>query len=127
MTKTTLSIVLLLALALPAAAQVVPDPSPQRFEAADTNDDGRVDRTEYENFVVELVLLHDVNGDGRISREEVADTIVHDPARFDEIDRNRDQHLIYKELDAYTDSDFRMMDANGDGSIDRDEAMRHRE
>ena len=124
MTKSMLSIALLCALAVPAAAQVVPDPAPQRFEAADTNDDGKVDRAEYDGFVAELALLYDANRDGRINREEVNENLAHNPARFDEIDKNRDQYINLKELQAYSDSDFKAMDANGDGAIDRDEAMR---
>ena len=124
MTKTTLSIVLLLALAAPATAQVIPDPAPQRFEAADTNDDGKVDRTEYVGYVAELALLYDANRDGRISREEVNENLAHNPARFDEIVANRDQYLILKELVAFTDSDFAVLDANADGSIDMEEAKR---
>lgn len=124
MIKSTLSIALLLALAVPAAAQVVADPAPERFEAADTNDDGKVDRAEYDGFVAELALLYDANRDGRINREEVNENLAHNPARFDEIDKNRDQYVILKELLAYTDSDFAVLDANADGSIDREEAKR---
>lgn len=126
MTKSMLSITLLLALAAPAAAQVVPDPAPQRFDAADTNDDGKVDRIEYDGFVAELALLYDVNRDGRIEREEVNENLVHNPARFDEIDKNRDNSINLKELVVYTDSDFAAMDANGDGSINRQEAYRNK-
>ena len=125
MTKSMLSIALLCTLALPAAAQVVPDPAPERFEAADTNDDGKVDRVEYDGFVVELAILYDANRDGRINREEVNENLAHNPARFDEIDKNRDQYINVAELRAYTDSDFAVLDANGDGSIDRDEAKRN--
>lgn len=126
MTKSMLSLALSFALVLPAAAQVVPDPAPQRFEAADTNDDGKVDRAEYDGFVVELALLYDANHDGRINREEVNENLAHNPARFDEVDKNHDQYVNVKELQAYTDSDFAAMDANGDGAIDRDEAMRNK-
>ena len=124
MSKPALSIALLFALAVPAAAQVTPDPAPERFDAADTNDDGKVDRTEYDGFVAELVLLHDTDRDGRISRAEVA--TARDPSKFAPIDGNKDGYLAHEEVDVYTDSDFAAMDANGDGAIDRDEAKRHR-
>ena len=126
MTKSMLSITLLLAIAAPATAQVVPDPAPERFEAADTNDDGKVDRAEYDGFVAELALLYDANRDGRINREEVNENLAHNPARFDEIDKNRDQYINVAELRAYTDSDFAALDGNGDGAIDREEAQRGR-
>ena len=124
MIKPALSIALLLALAVPATAQVTPDPAPERFDAADTNDDGKVDRTEYDGFVAELVLLHDTDRDGRISRDEIANA--RDPSKFDTIDSNKDQYLVHTELDAYTDSDFAAMDANGDGAIDREESKREK-
>src|SRR5688572_4308330 len=104
MIKSTLSIALLLALANPAAAQVVPDPAPERFEAADTNDDGKVDRAEYDGFVAELALLYDANRDGRINREEVNENLAHNPARFDEVDKNRDQYIIFFDVAASTES-----------------------
>ena len=111
-----------LALAVPAAAQVVTDPAPDRFDAADTNHDGKVDRAEYDGFVAELVLLYDTDRDGKLSREEVANA--RDPSKFDTIDSNRDQFLVLDEIDAYSDNDFAAMDANSDGSIDRDESKR---
>lgn len=126
MTKFMLSITLLLALAAPVVAQVVPDPAPERFDAADTNDDGKVDRIEYDGFVAELALIYDANRDGRIERGEVHENLVHNPARFDEIDKNRDHSINLKELVVYTDNDFAAMDANGDGSIDREEAQRNK-
>src|SRR6478735_9084640 len=43
--------------ALPAFAQVKTDPAPDRFDAADANHDGKVDRAEYDGFVDEMVLL----------------------------------------------------------------------
>ena len=126
MTRSILSIALFLTMTVPAAAQVVPDPAPERFEAADTNDDGRVDRAEYDGFVAELAILYDANRDGRINREEVNENLAHNPARFDEVDRNRDQYINLAELVAYTESDFAVLDANGDGAIDREEAKRGR-
>ena len=123
MIKSTLSIALLLALAVPTAAQVTPDPAPERFDAADTNDDGKVDRTEYDGFVAELVLLYDTDRDGKISRDEAA--TARDPTKFDAIDGNRDGYLAHGEVDGYTDNDFAAMDDNSDGAIDREEAKRH--
>ena len=71
----------LLALAVPTVAQVTPDPAPDRFDAADTNDDNRVDRAEYDGFVAELVLLYDADRDGKLTRTETVDA--RDPSKFD--------------------------------------------
>jgi Ca2+-binding EF-hand superfamily protein len=111
-----------LAFAAPAAAQVNADPAPDRFDAADTNHDGKVDRAEYDGFIAELVLLYDVDRDGRLSRAELA--TARDPAKFDTIDANHDGFLTLQEIDAYSDSDFAVLDANGDGAIDRSESKR---
>jgi Ca2+-binding EF-hand superfamily protein len=111
-----------LALAAPATAQVKTDPAPDRFDVADANHDGKVDRSEYDNFVAELVLLYDTNRDGKLSREEVA--TARDPSKFDRIDADHDGFLTAQEVEAFSGSDFAAMDANGDGVIDRAEAKR---
>jgi hypothetical protein len=124
MIKLALGMALILAVALPAAAQVKSDTAPERFDAADTNDDGKVDRTEYEGFVAELVLIHDADRDSKLSRDEVA--TAPDPSKFDQIDADRDGLLTAAEIGAFTQNDFAVMDGNQDGSIDRDEAGRHK-
>ena len=111
-----------LAVAAPAAAQVKPEAAPDRFDVADANHDGRVDRGEYDNFVAELVLLYDANRDGKLSRDEVANA--RDPSKFDRIDADHDGFLTPQEVEAFSSSDFAAMDANGAGAIDRDEAKR---
>ncbi len=124
MIKIALGFALLLAVAAPATAQVKSDVAPERFDAADSNDDGKVDRAEYDGFVEELVLLYDVDRDEKLSRNEVSDA--RDVSKFDKIDANKDDYLTIAEIDAFTDSDFAVMDGNSDGSIDRDEAKRSR-
>lgn len=119
MIRLALGFALILAMAAPAAAQVKTDTPPERFDAADTNDDGKVDRSEYDGFVQELVLLQDADGDGKLVRSEVASAP--DPSKFDKVDANGDDSLTIAEIDAYTDSDFAVLDSNGDGVIDRDE------
>ena len=111
-----------LACAAPAAAQVKAEPAPDRFDVADANHDGRVDRGEYDGFVAELVLLYDANRDGKLSRDEIVNA--RDPSKFDRIDADHDGFLTPQEVEAFSSSDFAAMDANGDGAIDRDEAKR---
>jgi Ca2+-binding EF-hand superfamily protein len=104
---------------LPVVAQVKTDRAPDRFDAADANHDGKVDRAEYDGFVDEMVLLRDTNRDGKLSRDEVGP---HAAARFDKIDANHDGSLSFEEIEAFSGTDFATMDANGDGGIDRNEA-----
>jgi Ca2+-binding EF-hand superfamily protein len=110
------------AFTVPAVAQVTTEAAPDRFDVADANHDGKVDRAEYDNFVAELVLLYDANRDGKLSRDEVANA--RDPSKFDRIDADHDGLLTPQEVEAFSSSDFAAMDGNGDGSIDRDEAKR---
>ncbi|GAA5067536.1 hypothetical protein [Lysobacter panacisoli] len=124
MIRLALGTILFLAVALPAAAQVKPDAAPERFDVADTNKDGKVDRTEYDGFVEELVLLHDADHDDRLSRSEVAGA--RDPSKFDRIDADKDGFLTALEIAAFSTGDFAVMDANSDGFIDRAEAARHK-
>lgn len=111
-----------LAFAAPATAQVKAEAAPDRFDVADANHDGKVDRAEYDNFVAELVLLYDTNRDGKLSRDEVEHA--RDPGKFDRIDADHDGLLTPQEVEAFSSSDFAAMDSNGDGTIDRDEAKR---
>ena len=94
MSKWALVFALLVSVAAPAAAQVKPDADPARFDVADANDDDKVDRAEYGNFVEEVVLLHDTDRDGKLSRSEVADAP--DPSKFDKIDADRPELLVYE-------------------------------
>lgn len=124
MIRLALGTILFLAVAMPAAAQVKPDAAPERFDVADSNKDGKVDRAEYDGFVEELVLLHDADHDHRLSRSEVAGA--RDPSRFERIDSDKDGFLTALEIAAFSTGDFAVMDANGDGFIDRGEASRHK-
>ncbi len=124
MIRIALVVCLAAAVAAPAAAQVKQDPAPDRFDVADSNDDGKVDRDEYDGFVEELVLLYDNDRDGKLSRDEVANA--RDPTRFVVIDVDKDGFLTATEVSAFGDSDFAVMDGNKDGSIDRSEAALHK-
>ena len=121
MTLQPMLLALALALATPLAqAQVSAEPAPTRFDAADTNDDGKVDRTEYDGFVQELVLLYDTDGDSKLARSELPPTA--DVTRFVEIDADKDGLLSVTEIDAFSASDFDTLHANDDGVIALDES-----
>src|SRR5678815_1330549 len=104
---------------LPVGAQVRTEGVPKRFDVADTNHDGKVDRAEYDGFVDEMVLLRDTNRDGKLGRDEVGS---HAAARFDTIDANHDGSLSFEEIEAFSGPGFAALAASGDGGIDRDEA-----
>ncbi|MGO4220795.1 EF-hand domain-containing protein [Lysobacter sp. TAF61] len=123
---TKLILLFLVAAATPAFAQVKADAPPSRFDAADANHDGKIDRNEYGGFVQELVLLYDGNGDGdgKLSRAELKSAP--DPSKFDKIDSDKDGYLTIEEIDVFTDSDFAAMDTNADGAVDRAESAKHK-
>jgi hypothetical protein len=117
----TRTLLILLALAAPLAhAQVTTEASPEPFDAADRNKDGYVDRSEYDSFVIEQVLIYDTDDDGRISRAEAEDPKA--AARFDKVDANGDGYCSMEEVEAWSAADFNYMDADGDGRISRTEA-----
>jgi len=118
----TLASILGCALALPAPAQVETGPAPDRFEVADRNHDGKVDRGEYDGFVAELMLLYDANRDGKLGRAEIVNA--REPSKFDTLDANHDGFIVLDEVAAFSDGDFKAMDADGDGAIEREEARR---
>lgn len=120
MIRIAVGVALALVLAMPAMAQVKAGKTPERFDAADANKDGKVDRGEYDGFVEELVLIYDADLDGKLTRQELA--TARDPSKFDTIDSNKDGVLTIEEIAAYSDNDFGVMDRNKDGSIDRAEA-----
>ena len=123
---TKLILLLLAPGAPPGCRQLNAAAAPARLDAADANDDGKVDRNEYGGFVQELVLLYDGNGDGdgKLSRAELASAP--DPSKFDRIDSNKDGFLTIDEIDVFTDNDFAVMDANSDGAVDRAESAKHK-
>lgn len=122
MTRTALVFAITLTFCASAAAQVVADAPPTKFDAADRNHDGRVDRAEYDGFVQELVLLGDTDRDGKLSRAEAS--AVFQSGRFEQIDSNSDGYLSIEEVDVFTGGDFATLDANKDGVVDRAEAVR---
>ncbi len=72
------------------------------FQKADKSGDGRVSRTEYENFMItEMFALYDKNGDGFITEAEFV-------------------------ADGGTPETFRKLNVSGTGKLTKDEALRSR-
>ncbi len=111
----------------PAATwgQSAPPPQKDRFEAADKNRDGRVDREEFYRVAVESFYFRDKTrkgyltveelreaspeafkaanrkGDGRLSLEEYVNALFVD---FDRADTSKDGALTWEEFEAYSRS-----------------------
>lgn len=123
---------LLLAVAAPACAQQLPAPTPEqrqalqaRWQAADTNQDGLVDRNEAQalppiaNHFDEL----DANGDGQLSQEEMRN-LVQDRLRAADVDQ--DGYIDRAEAEASLPRVARIfdrLDANADGQLSTDEVQ----
>jgi len=112
-----------------------------RFEAMDTNRDGRITKEEWQGNLRSF-QVHDWNGDGVLSGPEVRvgaqrntnwEEADHNPNRFERnltwtaaaftnLDHNRDGKIVSNEWH-YDVETFRRVDANRDGSISRAEFL----
>ena len=132
----------LLAAAIPLAAQRGEQSQPVsaiRFQAMDTNNDGRITRDEWRGSI-QSFRVHDWNGDGVLSGDEVRTGasrsrtgdpdyqpnryVLDDwtPERFQQMDRNRDNRLTRAEW-YYDLEGFVRADRNRDGVLTRAEFL----
>jgi Ca2+-binding EF-hand superfamily protein len=82
--------------------------------------------------MLERLKAADTNADGMISRDEAKAGLPRIFANFDAIDANKDGFITFDELKAYHQQHraaraaehWKLMDANGDGKISREEAAR---
>jgi Ca2+-binding EF-hand superfamily protein len=97
----------------------------------DTNKDGKLDRNEFRNGLVNGRFSQlDINRDGRVTFQEwrVVDPTLARPT-FDSRDADRDGAVSHAEAHASarrlgtTDTLFHLLDTNGDGFIDQTEAV----
>lgn len=94
-------------------------------EAADTNNDGHIDRVEYLRRMNEAFFFVDVNKDGFLTNQEIQQTIQGaDPQRVNEADVNQDGKLSMYEFHKAVDQGFTEADTNRDGLLSRDEVKR---
>lgn len=104
----------------------------QRWEKADINKDGKVERAEMLSVLTEKVNKifdhKDRNKDGVITKDELVPPTVDE--RFANHDTNNDGKIDQAEMDKFRDEmsqkRFEMKDANGDGFIDINEFGRDR-
>jgi Ca2+-binding EF-hand superfamily protein len=120
---------LLMAMGLFAAGTVAaadkPPPVTDRrsaIEAADRNKDGRIDRIEYHQRVVEAFFVIDADRDGYLTLGEIQKRVRDaDPVRVKAADTNGDGKLSLDEAQRAMAQDFDAFDKNADGALDRAE------
>ena len=88
-------------------------PTSDRFSYLDVNNNGSVDRNEWDGSLDTFYRL-DRNDDGRISRAEMGSGS--NPTPFASMDANRDGHISLGEW-PYSHRSFDQQDADGDGLI----------
>jgi hypothetical protein len=125
MQRTTLGTVGLLAvcvcLAGPAAAQQ-PLATPawkEGFHAHDTNHDGRIDRGEFQEWMVDVFFLRDTGHKGYLVYADLQDVMT--PENFKAHDRNGNGKIPLQEFLNATFQDFAAADVRGNGALTMEE------
>lgn len=95
----------------------------QDHQAADTNGDSLVDRSEFQRRMVDVFYFQDGDRDGRLTPDELPAA---DTADFAGSDTNGDGALQLAEFLNARAKDFARADKNGDGSLSEDEAITYR-
>lgn len=125
MHRTILSILVLTAvcacLAAPAAAQQTPArPNwKEGFQAHDTNQDGRIDRGEFQEWMVDVFFLRDKDHKGYLVFEDLKDVMT--PENFKAHDRNGNGKIPLQEFLNATFQDFAAADVRGNGALTMEE------
>jgi Ca2+-binding EF-hand superfamily protein len=89
---------------------------------ADKNHDGRIDREEYNQRMIEVFFFADTDKDGKLSWEELRAVVVDaDPKRFKAADSDGDGKLALYEYLYVLHADFTTADKNQDGVLDMEE------
>ncbi len=108
-------------LAGPAAAQQTPARPDWRegFKAHDTNLDGRIDRGEFQEWMVDVFFLRDKNHKGYLIYEDVKDAMTLE--NFKAHDKNGDGRIPLQEFLNSTFQDFATADVRGNGALTMEE------
>jgi Ca2+-binding EF-hand superfamily protein len=108
-----------LALAGGVVAQAPPPPDAKTWvREHDTNGDGKMDREEFHQAVIEAFFLRDVNKDGYLSIEEL---VVITPAAQNLLRNKPDGRMTLAEFLNALHKDFTAADANDDGLLTAEE------
>ncbi len=109
----------------PALAQQEPvrkhDPR-AAFAETDKNKDGKVDREEFQQRVMEIFFFGDRNKDGYMTREELV-AVVEFPEDFADADRDSDGKYSYPEFVDVRFETFDEVDSDGDGMLSVEEVV----
>ncbi len=87
---------------------------PVVMEKADTNQDDRIDRQEFENRIIEMFQSSDKDGDQRLSIPELGPV---NEKPFQEADKNNNKKLNLKEYIRFRFADFDRVDQDNDNLI----------
>jgi len=103
-----------------AHAQTTPPANlKERFNQADKNHDGKLDREEYYQLVVEIFYLRDKNKDGYLMVEELQGVV--SPEVFKAINSKADGKITLQDWTNALFIDFDRMDTNKDGAVTYEE------
>jgi len=108
-------------LATPTAAQQ-PSAKPdwkEGFKAHDTNRDGRIDRAEFHEWMVDVFFMRDNGHKGYLVYEDVKDVMT--PENFKAHDLNGNGKITLPEFLNATFQDFAAADVRGNGALTMEE------
>ena len=93
------------------------------FAETDRNKDGKIDREEYLQRMMEIFFFGDRDKDGQLTRDELLAVVVF-PEDFANADRNGDGLYSYPEFVDVRFKSFDEVDADGDGTLSVDEVVK---
>jgi len=102
---------------LPGAAYA--DDEAAAHDAVDKNDDGVIDRGEFQILIIEVYYLADDDKDGTLTQKELEEV---EPGVFDAADANEDDKLTLREYENARFGDYEAADTNDDGVVSLPEA-----
>ncbi len=97
-----------------AQAPVKPDWK-ERFQAHDKNKDGKIDRAEFQEWMVDAFFQRDANHKGYLVLEDVKDVM--SAEKFKAYDKSGDGKLLLREFLNAVFLDFEAIDVNKDGAL----------
>ena len=88
-------------------------------DAVDKNDDGVIDRGEFQILIIEIYYLADDDKDGTLTEKELEEV---EPGVFEAADANEDDKLTLREYENARFGDYEAADTNDDGVVSLPEA-----
>jgi Ca2+-binding EF-hand superfamily protein len=116
------ALVVALVFAAGAGTALAQAPAPdwrEGFRAHDKNGDSRIDRAEFQNWVVDGFFFRDQGRKGYLVQADLQGTVP--PAVFQAMNQKRDGKLTLQEFLNALFQDFAAADGNQDGALTQDE------